>query len=82
MRCDGCKHWDRDTGRTYAGVGYCSRAHPLWDRSKWDDSEGGTYERILLPEAAGDLMFVQDGSDYAAILLTKPEFFCAHHEPI
>lgn len=82
MRCDGCKHWDEDMGRQdYAGgVGVCRRAHAFWDRSRWQDTDDGDYRRVLLPEAANDMMFCQDGSDYVAVLLTKPEFFCAHHE--
>lgn len=78
-RCDGCKFWDASEGKHYAGdIGLCTRAHAFWDRTKWSDDYD---HRILLPEAAGDMMFCQDGSDYHAILLTKPQFFCAHHEP-
>lgn len=80
-RCKKCKHWDIEGGRDFAGgVGVCRRAHAFWDRSEWRDVNDD-YKRVLLPEAADDMMFCQDGSDYHAILLTKPEFFCAHHEP-
>lgn len=78
-RCDECKHWDRsgldeETNKFSAGV--CSRLKPLWDRSFWNE-EG---DRELLPEAANDLAWAQDGSDYHAIVLTRPEFYCAHYE--
>lgn len=80
MRCDQCKHWNRDEGKEFAeGLGECERAHPFWDRSQWVDDDKG-YRRELLPIAAADKMFVQDGSDYRAHLLTKPDFFCAHFE--
>ncbi len=83
MRCDGCKHWDIESGKEYAGgLGECQRAHPFWERSEWKDDEGGgNYRRELLPSAADDKMFVQDGSDYRAHLITKPDFYCAHFEP-
>jgi hypothetical protein len=81
MRCEQCKHWDVKEGKEYAGgLGQCQRAHAFWDRSEWRDDESGEYRRFLLPEAADDKMFVQDGSDYRAVLLTKPDFFCAHYE--
>ena len=80
MRCDQCKYWDREEGGKYAeGLGECQRAHPFWDCSKWND-EGDEYRRVLLPSAADDKMFVQDGSDYKAHLITKADFFCAHYE--
>ena len=80
-RCDGCAHWDAKEARTdfaMDNIGLCTRAHALWTRSEW--TESGPYRRVLTAEAAGDMMFVQDGSDYEAILLTKAEFYCAHHE--
>jgi hypothetical protein len=86
-RCDKCRFWEDQrktqfTGYTGIGVGECLRAKPLWERTKWGqhDETGKTY-RVLLPEAIGDMFFVQDGSDYRAFLLTKPEFFCASFEP-
>jgi hypothetical protein len=37
-------------------------------------------ERRLLPEYEGTKMFVQDGSDYRAVLYTVADFSCAHFE--
>lgn len=82
MRCDECKHWDKDDEDRIAGLGYCRRAHAFWDRSEWRDEDDGTYHRVLLPEAAGDMMFCQDGSDYLAFLITKAQFYCAHFETV
>jgi hypothetical protein len=79
MRCDGCKHWNQDQDFA-AGLGECTRAHPFWELSTWKDDDDG-YRRVLLPAAANDKMFVQDGSDYRAHLITTPDFFCAHFEP-
>lgn len=88
MRCDGCKYWDKDEGEH--GTGLCTKAQPFWDASEWreyeddDFPEGDEMERRwqrgLKPEFADLKMFCQDGSDYKAVLLTKPDFFCAHHE--
>lgn len=76
MRCDGCKFWDLKSGREYADVGECTKAKPLWDCTEWRDVDDD-YRRVMLPEFENAKMFVQDGSDYRAILLTKPDFFCA-----
>lgn len=79
-RCDRCKHWDTEANYYGKQLGRCTRAHPFWDRSEWIDGEDGT-RRELTADAAGDMMFVQDASDYHAILLTMSHFFCAHFEP-
>jgi len=90
-RCDGCKHWDMDSGKAFSGTGLCTKARPLWDVSEWDryggDHDGDVdpeaaaeWTRCIKPEFADLKMFCQDGSDYRADLLTKPDFFCAHHE--
>lgn len=83
-RCDGCKFWNRDEGSDYAGgLGICERVHPFWDRSEWNPAYEDTYtgpRRVLVESAKDDMMFCQDMSDCSAILLTKAEFFCAHHE--
>jgi hypothetical protein len=54
----------------------------IWDASEWNDAEGdGLPDRVLTEEAAGTKMFVADGSDYRAALLTAEDFNCAHFEP-
>lgn len=82
MRCDKCKFWDRESGKEYAGgVGECTKAKPFWDCSRWQDDDEG-YRRVMLPECADMKMFVQDGSDYRAHLLTRPDFFCAEFKAL
>jgi hypothetical protein len=88
MRCDDCKHWDKDNGKY--GTGLCQKAAAFWDVSEWreynDDDfpkpeeEAQRWKRGLKPEFTGLKMFSQDGSDYHAYLLTMPDFFCAHFE--
>jgi hypothetical protein len=83
MRCDQCRHWDAEEGkRKFAkGVGLCTKAKPFWDVSEWNDDgdDMESWGRVLKPEFADQLMFVQDGSDYKAYLVTRPDFFCAHY---
>ena len=86
MRCDGCKHWNKTEGKY--GTGLCEKATTFWDASEWrqyndndwpDEVEGALrWKRGLKSEFVGQKMFCQDGSDYTAILLTMPDFFCAH----
>lgn len=85
MRCNACKFWDLKEGRDYAGTGLCTKAQPLWEVSEWqqwdrdyDNSDQEKWKRGLKEEFADLKMFVQDGSDYKAIMLTKPDFYCAH----
>ena len=80
--CKTCKHWEYEEPDGYyseVGLGECLRAKPFWECSGYLDKDGD-YKRVLTPEHASDMMFCQDGSDYRAFLLTKPEFFCAHWE--
>lgn len=84
-RCDQCVFWNKEEGRRIADVGLCSKAQALWEVTGWNEkwNEPGYNEepeRVLLTEYQDLKMFVQDGSDYRAILLTKPDFFCAHFE--
>jgi hypothetical protein len=82
-RCDTCKHWEHPAEDDYyyndVGLRECLRAKPFWECSEYDETDG-TWQRKLTPEHVNDMMFCQDGSDYRAVLLTKPEFFCAHWE--
>ena len=86
-RCDNCKHWrSKPEGYerkieavTSLGFGTCSRAIPLWDASEFSGKDEN-FERRLLPEFIGRKFFAQDGSDYHAIVLTAPDFYCAEFE--
>ena len=86
IRCDGCQYWINDPEENYravSGIGECKKAVELWDATEWVKNEGDGYtERLVKPELADQMSFVQDGSDYSASLWTKPEFFCAHHQAI
>ncbi len=74
-------------------LGTCLRAVPFWEASEWvgeeaedahDKEHPGEWRtvRALKPEYVGRKFFAQDGSDYQAIVLTAPDFFCAEFEPI
>ena len=76
-RCDTCQHWQRNehgTGSDFA-LGRCKAAPMFWDATAWDE-EGN---RVLIQKYADTKAFVQDGSDYSAELLTKPDFGCVMH---
>jgi hypothetical protein len=77
MRCDQCKFWHSEKPHI---IGECTKAKPFWEVSTW--TRGGTedWERKLKAEFRDLKMFCQDGSDYRAYLLTKPDFYCAHFE--
>lgn len=86
MRCDACEHWTRvsSPGNDYLGadrdefvVGDCDVAAPLWEATDWK-KVGNDTVRVLKEEYRDIMIFAQDGSDYSASVLTKPEFFCAH----
>lgn len=82
-RCDKCQFWQPPKEGEWAtiGIGRCDKAKQLWhvtDWSKDDEGDADYISRVLLPEFADQLSFVQDGSDYMAHLLTKAEFYCAH----
>lgn len=75
--CATCKYM---TGPGYGWDGAdlykCARVHLPYDCHEWTD-EG---QRVRKPEYANDLAFVQDASDYSAMLLMTPEFGCVMHE--
>ena len=77
MRCADCKHWDGPNENRGFGLGECNKAQMYWNASRWD-GEDEYVKRIEIDPS--NLMYVQDGSDYAAYLLTNPDFFCAHFE--
>lgn len=74
-RCDRCRHWDAGSYEKNGIAGRCGRPSMFWDATFWSDGK-----RVLSPEHANDLMFVQDASDYRAELWTRPAFFCAAYE--
>lgn len=82
MRCENCKHWE-DMGDVeypiYIGVGRCKRVKMFWDSTEWKEIE---YQdaRVLKAESINDKAFVQDGSDYHATLITRPDFGCVQYE--
>ena len=88
MRCDYCKHWNKEEKRRASGLlfGECRRAAQWWEATEWSDKpdpdEDWSNLRVLKPEFAAVKMFVQDGSDYRATLYTAPDFYCANHELI
>lgn len=81
--CKTCKHWRViEAGWTSTprhDIGDCGRVLLFWDATEWREESDF---RELKPENANDLAFVQDGSDYMASLLTRPEFGCIQHEPV
>lgn len=79
-RCKTCKHWQKpetDYGEV-PGTGACKAVPQFWDVTEWSEDFD---KRTLKPEYAGRLAFVQDGSDYHAVLKTLPDFGCVQHEP-
>ena len=83
-RCATCKHWEPYKDDEYLilrGSGICHAAKELWESSEpqEDPSDDWLAYRVLKPEAAGVLSFVQDGSNYMAKLVTMPNFGCVQH---
>ena len=77
MKCADCKHWTGPMDYRRHGLGECEKALTYWSATKWDDSDD-FIDRVEIDSS--NLMYVQDGSDYAAYLLTKADFFCANFE--
>jgi len=79
-RCKTCKHWEQSEPDelTIPGTGVCHAARQLWDVSATREEDD--YQRKLLPEHAGLLCMVEDGSHYAATLVTMPDFGCVMHQ--
>ena len=78
--CNTCRYWirdDNDDPDYKLGLGTCGAATMFWDATEWN--EGGDGRRIKA-KFLGRKFFVQDGSDYKAILLTLPTFGCIEHE--
>lgn len=82
MNCATCKHWELREEYEHGhsqGLGECRAVPMLWDMTEWRDDAD---ERVFKAEAAQFTAFAQDGSDYKAYLLTKPEHGCTMHAPI
>ena len=77
MKCETCKYWyDKDNRHhIIPNVHLCKKPVQYWDATEWGD-----VDRQLKEEHKDLKMFVQDGSDYYASLLTRNDFFCAHWE--
>lgn len=79
MKCASCKHWSDSTSWRVGEepeVRKCTKIKMFWDSTDWDSAGD---KRIFLDDS---LAFVQDGSDYYAEFLTKPDFCCIMWEPI
>jgi hypothetical protein len=83
-RCATCKHWDKINSNevnSIAGTGVCSAARQIWDVTKSLEDEDGFFSGNLelLPEHAGLLCVVADGSQYRAEFITMPDFGCVQY---
>ena len=85
--CKDCIHWaegDKEDYSKLIGAGVCKRAKQFWDSTEWEtviDEEGCEPDEIIRSaKSKDDLMFVQDGSDYHAELITLPDFGCVQFE--
>ena len=77
--CKTCKHWakpESDYGEI-PGIGICQAVPQFWDASQWNKDYDA---RTLKNEYKNKLAFVQDYSDYFALLKTMPDFGCVQHE--
>lgn len=81
--CANCVHWEKPDADDYSekrkllGVGECGRIHPLWEAAEWEpDAKEGEPEYKLTEDGQHSSAFVQDGSEYMAVLFTKPDFSC------
>lgn len=80
--CESCIYWlrggDSDDGyQNYLDTGICRKATMFWDSTEWrEDEETFIVNRSLKKQFVGNGMFVQDGSDYSATLITEPDFYC------
>lgn len=78
-RCNTCKYWQKpenDYGEV-PGTGNCQAVPQFWEVTEWSED---CDTRVFKPEYAGSLAFVQDGSDYRAVLKTLPDFGCVQHK--
>ena len=81
MRCDKCVHWDTNTKDNLLddSIRKCNKPIMFWSATEWKEV-GDDYGRVRIDKYADLKMFVEDGSDYYAALLTTADFYCAHFE--
>lgn len=79
--CSTCKHWRErpEFSRAPKGTGVCGAIQEMWEQTAWVEDKEDDYRHDFKPEVTA-LAFVQDGSDYLACLIIKPEFGCVMHE--
>ncbi len=94
MRCDQCKHWDKESDHKEweaesAGLAECKAVRERWviqdeasEGVEWDSEEEGEYMRSRRDALRAARAYVQDGSQYHAELFTGPDFFCALFDPL
>lgn len=78
--CETCKHWNKsdEWGTWYGlGVGRCQNIPMFCDATEWDEEGEG---RKFIDKYKESKAFAQDGIDYPAYLLTRPDFGCVSHE--
>jgi hypothetical protein len=77
--CKTCGHWrlhEKDDYGYVGPLGVCGAVPMFWESTRWRaDGDGREWK----PEAADTTAFAQDGSDYSAVLYTKPEHGCTMH---
>ena len=80
--CKNCKFWDKREHDRVLNLGRCTRAQMIWEVTEWSEDlhENTEYSRVLKEEFKDEKHFVNDGSDYKAILLTKENFGCNQFE--
>lgn len=79
-KCATCKHWEKtgeyETGYGL-GLGRCKAIPMFWDSTEWEEDLEG---RKFRDEFKDTKAFAQDGSDYRAIVLTRPDFGCVSYD--
>lgn len=83
MRCDECKYWNLVENKYSSNpeeIKLCNKPVALWDATQWEKPFEG--KRKFKEEFKDLKMYVQDGSDYRAMLYTTADFFCYHFEKL
>lgn len=84
MECKDYKFWKESDKNDYSkliAVGYCKKAKMFWESTEWHyNDEALEVTRELKPEFKENGVFVQDGSDYLAYMITQPNFGCVKFE--
>lgn len=71
MHCQDCKYW-----RALIGPEYYPEVHRTWGQCSLGASAGG------LPAEVHTRAFASDSEEYAASLMTAPDFGCVQFEPL